>query len=131
MSRVRSEGTKPEKKVRSLLHRLGFRFRLHRKDLPGTPDIVFPGRKKVIFVHGCFWHGHDCKAGRKVPNTNREYWTQKISRNIVRDSEQSYSLAEAGWERLVVWECETKDEEQLKKVLVQFLGAASKDKNLK
>ncbi len=109
-------------KVRSLLHRSGFRFRLHRKDLPGTPDIVFPSRKKVIFVHGCFWHGHDCKAGRKIPKSNTEYWADKISRNVVRDAEQSYSLTEKGWDRLIVWECETKDEKQMKEKLIRFLG---------
>lgn len=124
MSRVRSKGTGPEKKVRSLLHYLGFRFRLHRKDLPGNPDIVFPSRKKVIFVHGCFWHRHDCKAGQKIPKTNTEYWTEKISRNVVRDSEQSYSLQEAGWERLIIWECEIRDEERLKAKILEFLGPA-------
>ena len=126
MSRVRSKGTGPEKKVRSLLHHLGYRFRLHRKDLPGNPDIVFPSRKKVIFVHGCFWHRHDCKAGRKIPKTNTEYWTEKISRNVVRDAEQSYSLQAAGWERLIIWECEMRDEEQLKTKILEFLGPSGK-----
>jgi len=126
MSRVRSKGTGPEKKVRSFLHHLGYRFRLHRKDLPGNPDIVFPSRKKVIFVHGCFWHRHDCKAGRKIPKTNTEYWTEKISRNVVRDAEQSYSLQAAGWERLIIWECEMRDEEQLKTKILEFLGPSGK-----
>lgn len=126
MSRVRSKGTGPEKKVRGFLHRLGYRFRLHRKDLPGNPDIVFPGRKKVIFVHGCFWHRHDCKAGRKIPKTNTEYWTEKIERNVVRDAEQSYSLQAAGWERLIIWECEMRDEEQLKTKILEFLGPSGK-----
>jgi DNA mismatch endonuclease (patch repair protein) len=126
MSRVRSKGTGPEKKVRSFLHRLGYRFRLHRKDLPGNPDIVFPSRKKIIFVHGCFWHRHDCKAGRKIPKTNTEYWTEKISRNVVRDAEQSYSLQAAGWDRLIIWECEMRDEEQLKTKILEFLGPSGK-----
>ncbi|MFA5516933.1 MAG: DNA mismatch endonuclease Vsr [Desulfuromonadales bacterium] len=127
MSRVRSGDTGPEKQVRSVLHRLGYRFRLHGKDLPGKPDIVFSRRKKVIFVHGCFWHRHDCRAGRKVPKTNTEYWTAKIGRNVVRDAEQSYSLREAGWERLVVWECETRDLQGLEKTLTEFLGPAKTD----
>jgi DNA mismatch endonuclease (patch repair protein) len=126
MSRVRSKGTGPEKKVRSLLHHFGYRFRLHRKDLPGNPDIIFPSRKKIIFVHGCFWHRHDCKAGRKIPKTNTEYWTEKISRNVVRDAEQSYSLQAAGWDRLIIWECEMRDEEQLKTKILEFLGPSGK-----
>lgn len=88
MSRVRNKDTSPEKIVRTTVHRLGYRFRLHRNDLPGKPDLVFPSRHKVIFVHGCFWHGHQCKRGNRLPKTNQTYWFNKINRNIERDKEQ-------------------------------------------
>jgi len=121
MRQVRSEDTKPEMRVRRVTHRMGYRYRLHRKDLPGKPDLVFPGRKKVIFVHGCFWHGHDCPAGRKVPKTNREYWTKKLGRNKERDQLNQAKLQELGWEVLIIWECETKDEDALAERIARFL----------
>lgn len=121
MRRVRSTDTSPEMIVRKLTHSLGYRYRLHRKDLPGKPDLVFPGRKKIIFVHGCFWHGHQCKRGNRIPKKNREYWIKKISSNIVRDKQHLVELAESGWSVLVIWECETKDRETLKRRIVGFL----------
>ena len=121
MAQVHSTDTKPEMRVRRLAHRLGYRFRLHRKDLPGKPDLVFPGRKKVIFVHGCFWHGHDCPAGRKRPQTNQEYWTRKLDRNQQRDIDNETKLRELGWNSEVIWECQTKDEDKLARQLTAFL----------
>lgn len=121
MKSVGAKNTKPELAVRRYIHKLGFRFRLHRRDLPGTPDIVFPGRKKVIFVHGCFWHGHGCAYG-KLPRSRIGYWSEKIKRNQERDSQVLSKLHELGWEVLVVWQCETKDWEQLGPKLVAFLS---------
>jgi DNA mismatch endonuclease (patch repair protein) len=89
--------------------------------LPGKPDLVFPGRKKVIFVHGCFWHGHDCPAGRKIPKTNQEYWLKKLNRNKERDKQNIAKLHELGWDVLVIWECETRDEATLSRRISQFL----------
>lgn len=106
MRRVRSVDTTPEMAVRRLCHAMGYRFRLHRRDLPGKPDLVFPARRKAIFVHGCFWHGHNCKRGARVPKNNRAYWVQKISRNRERDSANRRRLGDDGWDSLVVWECE-------------------------
>ena len=111
MSRIREKNTSPELKVRSLIHRLGFRFRLHRKDLPGKPDLVFPSRKKVIFVHGCFWHGHNCARGHRVPKTNSRYWVDKIHRNTERDVNHQCDLKALGWDVLVIWECEIRNPE--------------------
>jgi DNA mismatch endonuclease, patch repair protein len=106
MRRIRSEDTAPEKFLRHFLHRQGYRFRLHRKDLPGRPDLVFPSRKKVIFVHGCFWHQHrECREGR-VPESRREYWGSKLLRNRQRDAIVLVELAKGGWQTFVVWECE-------------------------
>jgi len=121
MSRVKSKNTSPELRVRSLAHRLGYRFRLHRKDLPGKPDLAFPSRKKVIFVHGCFWHGHDCARGKRIPKSNSEYWITKIKRNLERDINHTRNLKSLGWDVLTIWECETKDTEDLRKRLVSFL----------
>ncbi len=104
MSRVRSKDTKPEMVVRKGLHARGLRFRLHRRDLPGRPDLVFPGRKAVVFVHGCFWHGHNCPMF-KLPATNREFWACKIERNRVNDSMAVESLLGLGWRVMIVWEC--------------------------
>lgn len=107
MSMVRGKNTKPEIIVRKLVHGLGFRFRLHRKDLAGTPDLVLQSRKKIIFVHGCFWHGHkECRAAR-IPKTNVKFWREKIARNVARDLASEQSLRGAGWYVLTVWECET------------------------
>ena len=124
MSKVRGKDTSLELKVRSLLHRLGYRFRLHRRDLPGTPDLVFPSRKSVIFVHGCFWHGHSCTRAA-LPSSNRQFWETKISRNQYRDAMALNQLQNAGWSVLIVWQCETKNEDTLRPRLVDFLGAGT------
>ncbi len=108
--------------VRRLTHGAGFRYRLHRKDLPGKPDLCFPARRKVIFVHGCFWHGHDCKLGR-LPKSRTEYWLPKIARNRERDAATVATLAALGWTVLTIWECETKDREALRERVVEFLRA--------
>lgn len=122
MRAVRSRDTKPEMLVRCAAHALGYRFRLHRKDLPGSPDLVFPSRKKVIFVHGCFWHGHDCARGARQPKTNAEYWTAKIARNVARDERARAELAVLGWDVLTVWECELKRRGQPISALRTFLS---------
>lgn len=121
MQTVKSKDTKPEMIVRRLAHALGYRFRLHRKDLPGSPDLVFVGRKKAIFVHGCFWHGHDCKRGSRQPKTNAEYWRAKIGRNVSRDAANLRALDDQGWRVLVIWECEMKDRTALAERLRRFL----------
>lgn len=121
MRSVKSKNTRPEIIVRQIIYSLGFRYRIHRKDLPGSPDIVFPGRKKAIFVHGCFWHWHGCKRSR-MPKTNSEYWEAKIQRNQERDKRNCTALADIGWQALIVWECELKDKSTLEKKLVQFIG---------
>lgn len=122
MSHIRSKGTKPELYVRSIVHKMGYRFRLHYKGLPGSPDLAFPGRKKVIFVHGCFWHRHDCAVGRKSPRTNEDYWEPKFRRNVERDASNRFELCNLGWSSLVVWECEIRDEAALRFRIRQFLG---------
>lgn len=121
MSRIHGKNTSPEKTARSLIHRLGYRFRLHRKDLPGKPDIVFPSRRKVIFVHGCFWHGHNCKRGNRTPKNNREYWVEKIGKNVARDAKNRKELSSLGWSVLVVWECELKNIEELSEKIDNYL----------
>jgi DNA mismatch endonuclease, patch repair protein len=122
MKKIGSKNTKAEVLVRRSLFRLGYRFRLHRKDLPGKPDIVFPGRRKVIFVHGCFWHQHQtCREGR-VPGSRQEYWVPKLTRNIIRDSEHAHELQELGWGVLVIWECETTHLNRVMKTITEFLG---------
>ena len=109
MRRVGSADTTPERAVRRLLTALGLRYRLQRKDLPGRPDIVFPGRRTALFVHGCFWHGHDCPRGARAPKTNADYWRAKIARNRARDGDTTEALMALGWRVLTVWECELKD----------------------
>lgn len=121
MARIGPKDTKPEWTVRRLLHRLGYRYRLHRRDLPGTPDIVFPGRRKAVFVHGCFWHAHGCRIG-KPPKSRPEYWGPKLARNRERDHEKAEALRRLGWKVLVVWQCETKDLDRLREKLTNFLG---------
>ena len=121
MRRVKGRDTAPEMQVRRLLWRLGARYRLQRKDLPGRPDIVLAGRKLAIFVHGCFWHGHDCARGSRVPKANRDYWLGKVARNRARDAETRAKLETMGWQVLVVWECELKDEAGLEGALVEAL----------
>jgi DNA mismatch endonuclease (patch repair protein) len=123
MRRVKGRDTSPELKVRKLLTRLGARYRLHRKDLPGNPDIVLPGRKLAIFVHGCFWHGHDCARGARVPKQNRDYWLAKVARNTARDGAAQAALAAAGWRVVVLWECDMKDEAALSERLADLLQA--------
>ena len=120
MQAVKSENTGPELAVRRLTHSMGYRFRLHRKDLPGKPDLVFPRLRKVVFVHGCFWHAHGCKCTR-VPKSNVDYWKPKLERNQARDGENVAELAASGWACLIVWECETADKHSLKKRLETFL----------
>jgi DNA mismatch endonuclease (patch repair protein) len=121
MSNIRSKDTQPELKVRKLLYSLGFRYRLHGKNLPGKPDIVFKGKKKVIFVHGCFWHQHaDCVHGG-IPKSRQEYWEPKLLKNIERDKKNQTKLKEIGWDFLIVWECQLDDMELLSKQLNTFL----------
>lgn len=122
MRAVKATDTGPEMIVRRMLHKLGYRYRLHRKDLPGKPDIVFPGRKAIIFVHGCFWHGHDCKRGARMPKTNTKYWTEKIRRNVERGIQAIDDLEADGWRVLVVWECELREWDELQKYLLSFLN---------
>ncbi|HVB81059.1 MAG TPA: DNA mismatch endonuclease Vsr [Candidatus Binataceae bacterium] len=120
MSRIRSSGTKPEIAVRRALHGMGFRFRLHRRDLPGKPDIVLPKYKLVIFVHGCFWHQHpDCKLASR-PKTRGEYWGPKLTSNVARDQRHLRALEEMGWRVETVWECETRDAKRLAQVLEEL-----------
>lgn len=121
MSAVKGKNTGPEMAVRSMLHRWGFRYRLHARDLPGKPDIVFRKRKKVIFVHGCFWHGHDCPHGHRQPHTNQKYWNTKIKRNRERDATAIHALESEGWRVLTIWECETGNADELRARLTAFL----------
>lgn len=121
MSRISDKNTMPEKLVRSLLHNLGFRFRLHRKDLPGKPDITLPKYKKVIFVHGCFWHGHKGCSRSKRPISNVDFWNKKLDKNIARDKANVIALKKACWGVLIVWACEVNDTNKLKAKLLSFL----------
>ncbi len=123
MALIRSKDTKPEWAVRQLVHRLGYRYRLHRKDLPGSPDLTFPSRKKVIFVHGCFWHAHKgCKVANR-PKTHRPFWDKKFRLNVERDRANEVSLRNRGWKVLTIWECETKDHKPLAKRIRSFLDS--------
>ena len=120
MRRVRSTDTTPEKKVRSLLHKLGFRFRLHRSDLPGKPDIVLPKHRAVVFVHGCFWHRHQGCPHATTPASRQEYWLPKFKRTVERDKKNQEELRQKGWNVIVVWECETKDISKIAEYLLKF-----------
>ena len=120
MRRVGSKDTGPERAVRRLLTALGLRYRLHRKDLPGAPDIVLPGRRLALFVHGCFWHGHDCKRGARAPKTNEGYWRAKIARNVERDAASLAALAQLGWRAEVIWECDLKSPDALMAKLAEL-----------
>ncbi|WP_243772080.1 very short patch repair endonuclease [Burkholderia anthina] len=120
MSRIRSKDTKPEVAVRSVLHRLGYRYVLHRRDLPGTPDLVFPSRRKIVFVHGCYWHGHTCKRGQAQSKSNVEYWQKKIDANRRRDERSVRRLRTNGWSVATVWECQIRQGTWLKRI-VRFL----------
>jgi DNA mismatch endonuclease (patch repair protein) len=122
MRRVKGKDTTPEMIVRRALTRLGARYRLHRKDLPGSPDVVLPGRRLALFVHGCFWHGHDCARGARVPKANRDYWTAKVARNRARDAKNRDALEAAGWRVATLWECELKDATALEGRLESLLS---------
>ena len=125
MAAIKSKNTSPEIVVRSIAHRLGYRFRLHARDLPGHPDLVFRSRKKVVFVHGCFWHQHSsakCPDGR-MPKSNRPYWRAKLRKNTARDKRSLTALKKLRWKALVVWECETQNQDRLMRVLARFLDA--------
>ena len=121
MAKIGSRNTGPELAVRRILHAMGFRFRLHRRGLPGTPDIVLPGRRKAVFVHGCFWHGHHGCPRARVPRTNHSYWSAKIQRNRRRDASSVRALRRAGWSVAVVWECRLRESERLRVRLRRFL----------
>jgi DNA mismatch endonuclease (patch repair protein) len=122
MRAVKSRDTAPELKVRRAAHALGLRFRLGRSDLPGKPDLVFPSRRIALFVHGCFWHGHDCARGARMPHTNRTYWQAKIARNMERDAASLASLRKLDWKPAVIWECETKDAARLARLITRRVG---------
>jgi DNA mismatch endonuclease (patch repair protein) len=121
MRAVKSRDTTPELAVRRAAHALGFRFRLNRAGLPGKPDLVFPAKRTALFVHGCFWHGHDCARGARMPQTNRGYWKAKIGRNIARDAVNLKALKKLGWKTHVIWECETRDAAQLSRLVARKL----------
>jgi len=122
MAAIRGKDTKPELAIRSLLHRSGYRFRLHRHELPGSPDIIFPSRRKAVFVHGCFWHRHAGCSLASVPKTRTEYWRQKFRANRARDRRAARMLASLGWKVMVIWECELSDKAALGRRLKLFLG---------
>ena len=124
MARVKGRDTGPERAVRRILTGLGVRYRLQRRDLPGSPDIVMAGRRLAVFVHGCFWHGHACKRGARAPKANAAYWSAKIARNVARDAAAHAALEAAGWTVLTVWECELKDEAALASRLSGSLQAS-------
>lgn len=121
MSRIRGKDTKPEMVVRRLVFSMGYRYRLHDRTLPGTPDLVFRGRRKAMFVHGCFWHRHSGCGLARLPKSRLDFWRPKLEGNARRDGENIAALRELGWETLVVWECETKDAEHLGKTIRKFL----------
>ena len=119
MRAVKPKNTSPEKRVRSVAHRLGLRFRLHRKDLPGSPDLLFPKRRTALFVHGCFWHRHEGCARTTTPKTNVDFWSEKFRHNVERDGKTRKELEESGWRVLIIWECETKTQESIEKFLTK------------
>ncbi len=119
MRAVKSRDTRPELKVRRAAHALGLRFRLQRADLPGKPDLVFPSRGVALFVHGCFWHGHACTRGARMPASNTAYWRAKIARNVARDASTSAALKTMDWRPVVIWECETKDADALSRIIAR------------
>lgn len=122
MRSIRKKNTRPEMIVRRLAHGMGYRFRLHRADLPGTPDLVFPSRRKIIQVHGCFWHQHTCKLGRRQPSTNKGYWLPKLARNVERDRVCRQAVKALGWQSFVIWECQTRDLASIARAIRGFLG---------
>lgn len=122
MRKVRSKNTTPELRLRKLVYAMGYRgYRIHYEKLPGKPDVVFVGKKRVICLHGCFWHGHDCRAGRNTPKSNLEYWNRKLSGNKTRDKRNAREIKKAGWRILVIWECQMKDESTIRRRLRRFL----------
>ena len=125
MRAVPGKDSSAELKVRRLLTRMGMRYRLHRRDLPGSPDVAFPGRRLALFVHGCFWHGHDCRRGARVPKANADYWIAKVARNRARDAAVQAELAARDWRAEVVWECELRDEAALLARLEAMLGRSA------
>ena len=126
MSSIKSYDTQPELMIRSLIHRMGYRFRLRNASLPGSPDIVLPRHKKVIFIHGCFWHGHQkCKRSKR-PNTNKEFWKHKLDNNVDRDKHQQRELNKLGWHYLVVWQCQIGKPETVRKRIKRFLDGSLK-----
>jgi DNA mismatch endonuclease (patch repair protein) len=126
MSRIRSKNTRPELVVRSIVHRLGFRYALHRRDLPGCPDLVLPRHRAVVFIHGCYWHMHACRFGAVIPKTNAVFWQTKRTGNVKRDARNLKSLRRDKWRVLVVWECQTKDLDKLSARLTRFLSPPNK-----
>lgn len=123
MASISGKNTKPELIVRKLLYSLGYRYRLHYANLPGKPDLVFPGKRKTIFIHGCFWHRHDCKKGNSMPSKNSEFWRKKLADNASRDNRNISELKKLGWEVLVIWECQIKDLHSLAIKLHSYLQA--------
>lgn len=120
MAAIKSKNTEPELLVRRLVHSIGYRYRLHQRNLPGKPDMVFASRRKVIFVHGCFWHLHGCKLSH-LPKSNKGYWVPKLERNRTRDEENLAAIKKLGWQALAVWECEMANEHQLERRIRRFL----------
>lgn len=126
MKKVRAKNTSPEIKLRKLLCEWGYRgYRLYRSDLPGNPDVAFIARQKAIFMHGCFWHGHNCRAGKNVPQSNLDYWKPKLERNKKRDQDNIQKLKEINWDVLIIWECQLKDVKSVKVAVDRFLCASS------
>ncbi len=125
MQSVGTRDTGPEMVVRRMLHGLGYRYRLHLRDLPGSPDIVFPGRRKILFIHGCYWHGHECRKGR-LPKSRLDYWGPKIAANRARDTRNEAALSKLGWKVLVIWQCETANLDVLVHRAIRFLGTPRK-----
>lgn len=123
MARIRSRDTKPELVLRKLVHGMGYRYRLNRRDVIGCPDLAFIGRRKALFLHGCFWHRHDCPAGRRVPKSRLDFWEEKFSKNVKRDALVSEQLRKAGWRSLVVWECQLRDLTKVVRKIRKFLDA--------
>lgn len=123
MSRVRSRDTKPERALRNLVWKLGYRYRKHRSDIVGNPDLAFIGRKRAIFLHGCFWHRHDCPSGRRAPKSRTDFWNAKFDANVRRDMLVQHRLSEKGWKALVVWECELSDSASVAGRVKDFLDA--------
>jgi DNA mismatch endonuclease, patch repair protein len=123
MRRVKARDTKPEKKLRKLVWSLGYRYRKHRRDIPGNPDLAFIGRKRAIFLHGCFWHRHDCPSGRRAPKSRTSFWAEKFRRNVARDAVVGKTLRKLGWKFLVIWECELRRPLIVERKIKRFLDA--------